>query len=279
MLLGVVGAVGGGSSVMAMAMPPQDPGPREAGSRSLGQSLDGALRIEVDGERREHHVGAGQLPERIRAQHPDVADGLRRTDGHEQWIYVWIGGEPDDYFVSVIPVRDGAAFGAPVESFRCACDDETLIEALHERIDAAVASLRGDGMSGSAGTEQGEPVRQEEEAERPSPGRVPVDDRGGHRRMGPRGYVGLGVGTLGAGALVAGIVLTRQPEQTRGQEGTFEHRSLRNAGIGVAVAGGVALATGVTLLVADLVGARRRSLAIAPVLDGRQVGLSVARGF
>ncbi|MCX4247922.1 hypothetical protein [Paraliomyxa miuraensis] len=247
----------------------------------------------VAGEQDEPIEDADALPAWIRAQHSNVGERLGQAGGHEQWVYVWIGGNTYDYVVRVVAVRDGAAVGAPESEFRCACNNRMLLEALDGRIAAAVVRLRGDsgtevappvvganGTEGTAATRSSsaagiEPDREHSVSSRPTT----CSNDGRECRVGALGYTGIGVGVMGAGALGVGIGLARQPDRFRESGDVFETRSLRGAGVGLLVGGSVALATGATLLGVDLARARRRGLTLVPTFGGRLVGLAVVRKF
>ena len=83
----------------------------------------------------------------------------------------------------------------------------------------------------------------------------------------------------GAGLTTAGVLLALRPKEIRGEPGNAEVRDLRGTGVGLATSGGIVLATGVAMLVVDLVVPRKRSLALVPLLRPRMAGVSLVRRF
>lgn len=225
---------------------------------------------------------ASLLPGWIAERHPSLREALRVPEGaRAQWIAVTIVGSTYDYRVAVVAVRDGEPLGPAREPTRCECTTEELLARVDAGIEAAVERLRAPAPSepmprvaspATASAPLPEPRR-----DGPSPARGRPDTRARH--LGPLGQTGVGVTVAGAGLVTAGIVLVARPKQIRGQPGDVEIRDLRGGGLGLAVTGGVVLATGVALVVADRVGARPRATAWAPVLRPGMVGISIARRF
>jgi hypothetical protein len=219
------------------------------------------------------------LPGWINSRNHDLAAEIPSVEGHDQWIAIEITGATYDYRVSVVAVRDGKPVGPASEPAECVCNSEKLLALVDDRIDEAVAELRVAKLA-NATTPPLEP-----EPIPPGPVIVPepevVDDEGmGRRRpVGALGYTGIAVSILGAGALGAGIPLALRPDGPRGTPPTLERYSTHSPGIALAVGGGVALATGVTLLIVDRVRQRRRSVAVLPTFGPGRVGLSITRSF
>lgn len=222
------------------------------------------------------------LPGWIADRHPSLRDALRVPEGAgAQWIAVTIAGSTYDYRVAVVAMRDGEPLGPAVAPTRCECTTEELLERVDAGIEAAIERLRAPAPS--------EPVpraatptipsapRAEPPRDEPSPPRGQLDTRA--RRLGPLGQAGIGSIVVGAGLVVAGNVLATRPRQIHGSPGDVEIRDFRSAGLGVAVSGGVVLATGVALLVVDRVAGRPRVTAWAPVLRRGMVGISITRRF
>lgn len=208
-------------------------------------------------------------------------------EGHEQWVAVVVGGDTYDYRVSVVAMRDGEPLQPAREPEVCVCNSDELLALVHARILAAAEALGGGPPTVSTApavvtthTRVTDRPRQAEPVSRPElpPNHVPANEEG-RRRLGPRGYVGIGLGVLGAGALGAGVPLILWPDAVRGPSGHAERLSTQPPGIAMAVGGGVALATGVVLLVVDLVRGRERSTSFVSGLESRRVSPSLGRRF
>lgn len=266
------------ASVRAHAAAP--PAPAEAPTVEAPADV---LRVEVEPGIDDAALLRGWIADR----HPSLREALREPEGtHMQWIAVRIAGSTYDYRVSVTAMRDGEPLGPKAEPTRCECTIEELLERVDAGIDASIEQLHAPTPS--------EPVPQAAApaapAAAPAPSLEPAPSPAGpspasgeldtsSRRLGPLGQAGIGVAVAGAGLTTAGIVLAVQPRQIRGEPGNVEIRDFRGSGLGLAVSGGVVLATGVALLVVDRVAARRRATAWAPVLRPGMVGLSIVRRF
>lgn len=224
----------------------------------------------------------------IADRHPGLPEALRDPAGtHAQGIAVRIAGSTYDYRISVTAMRDGEPLGPLAEPTRCECTIEELLEQVDAGIEAAIEQLQAPAPSPPAPSEPAPPAASSPEVVAPAPSPEPsprepspvreLDQRS--RRLGPLGHAGIGVAVAGAGLSVAGIVLAVRPTQIRGEPGDVEIRDFRGGGLGLAVSGGVVLATGVALLVVDRVTARRRATAWVPVLRPGMVGVSIARRF
>lgn len=228
----------------------------------------------------------------IADRHPGLPEALRDPGGtHAQGIAVRIAGSTYDYRVSVTAVRDGEPLGPNAEPTRCECTIEELLEQVDAGIEAAIEQLQAPAPSPPAPSKPAPlpapPAASTPEVVAPAPSPEPstrepspvrqLDPRSS--RLGPLGHAGVGVAVAGAGLSIAGIVLAVRPTQIRGEPGDVEIRDFRGGGLGVAVSGGVVLATGVALLVVDRVTVRRRATAWVPVLRPGMVGVSIARRF
>jgi hypothetical protein len=211
-----------------------------------------------------------------------VARAPRSPDGTPaQWITVRITGSTYDYRVSVAAVHGGEALRQSREPTRCECTTEELLELVDAGIEAASEQLRAHAQREpvpkvEAEASEATPASEPEQRE-PSRGQSTIDAPS--RRLGPLGRTGIGVSVAGAGLTTAGVLLAMRPREIRGEPGRVETRNLRDSGIGLATSGGLVLVTGVTLLVVDLVMARRRSIALVPLLRPRMAGVSLVRRF
>lgn len=235
----------------------------------------GPLRVEVEPSIDD----AGLLPGWILDRHPNADAEIPTAEGHEQWIVVTIGGATYDYRVSVVAMRDGAPVGAAKEPEACECNGEELLARVDAGIAEAAEALR---VASSAAVvvptpAEVEPTHEAAEGE----GARAKDPVARPLRLRTMGYVGIGATVLGVGLLAAGIPLARRPDEIRGGMGQIETRSPREAGIGLAVSGSVAVAAGVSMVVLDLVRSRSRAVAVVPVVGPRQLGVGLtwrARG-
>jgi hypothetical protein len=230
---------------------------------------------------------AALLPGWITERHPDLARAVRDPEGrHAQWITVEISGSTYDFRVSVTAMRDGEPLRERVEPTRCECTTEELLALVDVGIAAALEQLRRPAPSEpalehapeSAATEVAPSLR----AEPAAPIRAPRPLEGRSRRLGslgPLGHAGIGASVAGVGLVTVGAVLARRPEEVRGAPGGVETREFRSSGIGLAVTGGVMLATGIGLLVVDLAAPRRRTTALVPMGGPRMAGAWLVRRF
>lgn len=222
-------------------------------------------------------VDRSLLPGWITSRNRDLAHEIPVVEGHDQWIAVEIAGATYDYRVSVVAMRDGKPVGSVGEPVRCICNGEKLLTLVDDRIDAAVAELRAveptEVAEPAAVVMPSPPIVQE------PPRAVAEADAPRRRPLGALGYTGIAVGVLGAGALGAGIPLAVRPDGLRGAPPTLERYSTRPPGIALAVGGGVALATGVTLLIVDGVRRRQRPVAFLPTFVPGRAGLTITRRF
>lgn len=262
----------------AHAMSPGDksaePTPTATEPAPRPDDSSGLLRIEVASTIDDENL----LPGWISSRNRDLAAEIPAIEGHDQWIAVEITGATYDYRVSVVAMRDGEPVGPTSEPIECVCNSEKLLALIDDRIDDAIAEFRA---AKAADTRVLPP---EPEPTPPGPVLVPQPevDGGGTGRRGPLGalgYTGIAVGVLGIGALGAGIPLALRPDEPRGNPPMLERHSTHSPGIALAISGGAALVTGITLLVVDRVRPRRRSLAVLPTFGSGRVGLSITRSF
>jgi hypothetical protein len=181
----------------------------------------------------------------------------------ENAIYVVVRGEPYDYRVHITLMRYKRPLEQQPDVLICECGSDEMIDRIGAAIDAGADRLE---------QAADRPLNQVQAPEHPPTSR----DR---RRLSALGYAGIGVGVLGAGLLSAGIPLALRPDQVRGAGSDVETLTTRRSGIGLAVAGGVAIATGVSLLIADLVRRRERAVTVTSILGPRQAGLFLSRRF
>lgn len=270
----------------AVAAPVEQSEPAPAGATepaSAASERDASadvLRVKVD----PMLADAALLPGWITERHPDLARSVRDPEGrHAQWIAVEISGSTYDFRVSVSAVRDGEPLGASAEPTRCECTTGELLALVDVGIAAAVDRLRTAPPGEPTPEPAAEPAaiavapRPRAEPLAPQPRSLLPDARS--RGLGPLGHAGIGVTVAGVGLTAVGAVLARRPEQIRGAPGDVETRDVRSAGLGLAVTGGVVLATGLGLLVADLAAPRRRTIALVPTLHPGMAGAVLVRRF
>jgi hypothetical protein len=269
-----------GCAFLASAAQARGPGDERAAptSKEPAHRLDDSsslLRIEVAARIDD----ASLLPDWITSRNPDLAQEIPTLQGHEQWIAIDIAGATYDYRVSVVAMRDGKPVRPMSEPVECVCNSEKLLALVDDRIDEAVAELRAAKLADVTMPPEPEPTPPDPVI-RPESEVIDDEEVDGHRRpLGALGYAGIAVGVLGVGALGAGIPLALRPDEMRGARPERERYSTHPPGIAMAVGGGVALATGVTLIIVDRVRHRRRSLAVLPTFGPGRVGLSITRSF
>jgi hypothetical protein len=236
---------------------------------------------------------AALLPTWIADRHPGLDRALRSPEGGPaQWIVVRIDGTTYDYRVSVTAMRGGDPVGPIAEPARCECTTEELLELVDAGIEAVRGRLHarvpsepaGEPLPGSGPASKLERAQAVEAVSAPEPTpRGPSSERltvdAPSRRLGLLGRAGIGVGVAGAGLMTAGILLAKRPREIRGEPGNAEVRDLRGGGVGLATSGGIVLATGVVMLVADLVVPLERSIVLVPLLRPRMAGVSLVRRF
>lgn len=243
---------------------------------------EGALRVDVAAGIQ----GAAKLPQRIADRHPELARQLAEGPGRERWIAVEIGGEYLDFRYRVVPMRDGEALGGAGEWVVCKCSNDELLDAIGEKLPAAVERLREPLAS------REEPEPQEGPSE-PEPQPEPQSPAPRHRKMTELGTAGIAVGAVGVSGVVVGAVFMGLGQRRPADRLELE-RDYRPPGVAFLVSGGVVLGAGLAMLVTDIVqcrrgharclvepeeaglarGARSRSASISPWLGARWVGIS-----
>lgn len=231
------------------------------------------LQVDVDSSIED----APLIPEWIAARNSHLVDGPFELRAEEQWLAVEISGATYDYRVSVAVMRNGKPVAA-AEPTPCECSNEELLLFVDEAIASAVASLRqapAERLTTEAAPRAALPIERPHEVE----SAVQKKRSGSVGRLGLLGYGGIGAGTVGLGMMVGGVSLALRPDQIRGEAGQLVTRSTRGAGIGLAVAGGIALAGGLGVLVLDAIRSRERTLAVAPTATHSQVGMAILGRF
>jgi hypothetical protein len=246
-----------------------------AGSSATEVSSDGkapsrALRVRVE----QSIEDAPLIPAWVADRNPRLAEMLRDAEGHELWLEVEIVGATYEYGVSVVAMRDGKPVGMAGPS-RCECTNEDLLAVVDEEIAAMVEVLRPGTAEQSVANTKDDHHKARAPGDSALEGRSSVD----RRRLGILGYSGIGIGALGVGLMASGIPLALRQDRIRGGPGEVMTRSTHNAGIGLAVAGGMALAAGAALFVVELVRPGVRSIAVTPTMGHRQAGMSFTLAF
>jgi len=183
-------------------------------------------------------------------------------------VQVVVDGGPYDYRLTIALSRREQPLDEAPTSIVCECSSDEMLAKVAEGIGAGADRL----------LELARIEREAAEQERLERAGTGTNDRQG-RRMGPLGYAGIAGIVVGAGMVGGGIPLALRPLEIRGEPGSLELRSTRNAGIGLAAAGGAVLATGVALLVVDLVRHRERMTALVPTLGPQHAGVTFMRRF
>ena len=102
------------------------------------------------------------------------------------------------------------------------------------------------------------------------------------RRLHALGWAGVGVGTVGLGALTGGLVVALRPYEAKGEPGDYEVPFLEHpqrVGWAMVGLGAVAAVGGAVMIVLDLKKDRARKLSVGPWLDRQAGGLWVRRSF
>jgi hypothetical protein len=189
----------------------------------------------------------------------------------EDLVRVAVRGGPYDYQIHIALLRRKRLLEDQLDVIVCECSSNEMLDRVGEAIDVGARRL-----TDAATRERAEAVVQPPEPAKEAPGEDTKEDR---ERLGAMGYVGIGVGVLGAGVMASGILLTLRRDELRGEPGTLSRYSTRPPGIGLAVGGGVALAAGVALIVVDVVRHRKSRVAFAPAVGRGQAGLSIVGRF
>jgi hypothetical protein len=192
----------------------------------------------------------------------------------EDLVRVAVRGGPYDYQIHIALLRRKRLLEDQLDVIVCECSSDEMLDRVGEAIDAGARRLTDAGArerAEGAAEEQDEVPADVEPVES-----MKKEDR---ERLGAMGYVGIGVGVLGAGMMASGIPLTLRPDELRGEPGTLSMYSTRRSGIGLAVGGGVALAAGVALIVVDVVRHRKSRMAFAPAVGRGRAGVSIVGRF
>lgn len=201
----------------------------------------------------------------------DRLDRLSKTGAHEQWIAVEISGTTYKYQVAIAAMRDGASVDRGSAQFSCDCNSEMLLERADWWIARAAESLWDDSahISGHAGLSGAPQAGLQCAGESPRGAKRPVR------------YVGLGLVPLGAGALATGIALyLREPYDIRGSyTDTVDTRTTKIPGIALAMAGGIAIGTGLTMFIFDATQRQRQRVAITPSAGSAFTGVNIRGEF
>ena len=147
------------------------------------------------------------------------------------------------------------------------CTDNEFVTKLKSELDVAVAIL----------DEPGPETATPEDHSHNNPDAADPEDTGGSsreddpRRLSSMAAVGIGVGVLGLAGVVVGAVLLPRSEQTEfGSDGglSIDGKRFRSPGIWSLGGGGVALATGVALIIAGQVRQKKRRARASTSLRG-----------
>lgn len=198
----------------------------------------GALRVDVaagvdDAER---------LPGWIAERNPEIARALEGAPGRERWISVEIDGRYLDFRYRVVGMRDGEVVGEAEGWVACECSNDDLLARVDGAIAAAVERLRT------------EPTAEPSE---PTPPVVPAPSEVQYRRMTSLGTAGIATGAVGLAGAVVGAAFLGVGERVSGDH-QYLQRDYRPPGAALLASGGIVLAVGVGLLVADLVQCSRK---------------------
>ncbi|MCA9651986.1 MAG: hypothetical protein KC501_18870 [Myxococcales bacterium] len=175
-------------------------------------------------------------------------------------IRVEIGGRYLDYRYRVVALRDGEPVVAPSAAKTCECSRDDLLLRIDQELDASIDRL--------AAASEPEPRPEPRPGPEPGPSPQPALQQ---RRMTWRGGVGIGVGAMGLGGVIAGSTMIGIGERIP-VDAQHLSRDLRTPGIAVLGAGSVVLAAGLGLLIADLVICRKHGPWCRVDREGEQVG-------
>lgn len=221
----------------------------------------GALRVDVargvdDAER---------LPGWIAERNPELAETLAGAPGRERWVSVEIDGRYLDFRYRVVGMRDGVPVGEAEAWVPCECSNDDLLARVDGAIAAAVERLQAEPT--------GAPDRPPQAGPPPAP--APSDVR--YRRMTSLGAAGIATGAVGLAGVVVGVSFVAVGERVSGDH-QYLQRDYRPPGVALLASGGVVLAVGVGLLVADLVQCSRKHERCA-VGGGGRAGLGHGVGW
>lgn len=191
--------------------------------------------------------------------------------GPEALIRIMVHGGPYDYRVRLELVHRDRRLDDQPQALRCECGSDEMLERLGVAIEAAAERLAAQRAAEATQAARAEPSRT----------MVLSDTSRGRseRHLGRLGWAGIGMSALGASALGTGIALALPPDELRIIDSMPYRRSTHPAGVALVAGGGVVLATGVVMIVVDLVRPRAAPIAIMPTVGSRWAGLSIARRF
>lgn len=201
----------------------------------------GALRVEVargvdDAER---------LPGWIAERNPELAGELAGAPGRERWVSVEIDGRYLDFRYRVVGMRDGVPVGDAEAWVPCECSNDDLLARVDGAIAAAVERLQTEPVAEPSGPPVG-----------PTPV-VPAASDVRYRRMTSLGTAGIATGAVGLAGVVVGVAFVGVGERVSADH-QYLQRDHGPPGVALLASGGVVLAVGVGLLVADLVQCSRK---------------------
>ena len=208
----------------------------------------GMLRVTVASE----IVDADLIPGWIAERNSRINEQVPSFEEHEQWIAVDVAGATYDYRITVIPMRDGVAVGAKPPPAACACNSEKLLMLIDEQIARAVEQLQTAPIEPEPEIAPIEPLVESETTSEPEPPPSPPD----RRRISGLGITGAIATSLGASAVVGGVVMMAMKSDVL-PDAILTERYLRYPGGITLAAGGAVLAAGVTMLVVDVIQCRK----------------------
>ncbi|MEM9460066.1 MAG: hypothetical protein AAGF11_38175 [Myxococcota bacterium] len=209
----------------------------------------------------------------IQERNQDLADRLPVSSEHEYGISIEITGDIYDYRVTIAANRDGVPVAPGGVEFSCECSTSMLLERIDEGITVAVEHFHVAPAQlptihpKKTGAPSGEPS-DDGDAVRRAATKARIDR---NLKLGPFGYIGVGEGVLGVGALAAGVALIlREPGDIRERSERAFVRTTEEPGFMLTLGGGIALLSGIVLVTTDVILQRRRrrhSIALTPT-DG-----------
>jgi hypothetical protein len=247
----------------AIAMPSgfawAEPGPSGAGERSVRVEIDvkGLAGYEGFDPGVYESMARTTVTDALRERGYEVVtagDGVTHSTDVVSLVLSWRDFDASSYELTYAVQRGGGERRTLTEHVCERCTDDELSIAVASHLDEALAEL-----SGAASSSTGDPSV---EADPGPAGR----DEPPRPRLAPLAAVGLGVGVLGLGGVVAGAILVSKGDRVEpSPEGDAQllGTDYTTPGIAVLVSGSVVLAAGVALVVVGQVRHARR---------GREVG-------
>jgi hypothetical protein len=209
----------------------------------------------------------------IEDQARKVLSERARRLGAEDLIHVTLRGGPYEYRVHIALLRHKRLLEEQPAVIECDCKTDDML--------AQVAEGIAEGAERLDQAVEAERVAREE-VERPwvpGSGIDSSNDRRARRTLRPLGQVGIGVGVLGVGLIAVGVPLAVRPEPARLVDSEVQRLYTRQPGIGLSVTGGVALAAGISMLIADLARQRESVVNVAPAVAPQQTGVWIRGRF